>query len=270
MDKDKTFIRKLQTYMNEAKMMTNLDAFLSYGLILEDYLFDRDNSVYIPRVLETKLRLSESYLDDMLTNEVKELEDINLVKILYKCIMDIVSARREIKEQEAFDYMNIIETILLYQGGYPNADKEFRKLSIYEEGLTYTQCLMKNLFYHDDLDGYNRWLIINKNLGGELYMSKLDVPFVHISLDDLKSITEELDPTKQDVIIDIKFNMSSVLTEIIRIMDTTDVKVKDLPLYIDTNLYSDLIEDMRHWELDKLYDLLDEVTADLIYLKGVM
>ena len=64
--------------------------------------------------------------------------------------------------------------------------------------------------------------------------------------------------------------MSSVLTEIIRIMDTTDVKVKDLPLYIDTNLYSDLIEDMRHWELDKLYDLLDEVTADLIYLKGVM
>ena len=64
--------------------------------------------------------------------------------------------------------------------------------------------------------------------------------------------------------------MSSVLTEIIRIMDTTDVKVKDLPLYIDTNLYSDLIEDMRHWELDKLYDLLDEITADLIYLKGVM
>ena len=61
--------------MNEAKMMTNLDAFLSYGLILEDYLFQRDNSVYIPRVLETKLRLSESYLDEMLTNEVKKLEE---------------------------------------------------------------------------------------------------------------------------------------------------------------------------------------------------
>ena len=75
--------------MNEAKMMTNLDAFLSYGLILEDYLFDRDNSVYIPRVLETKLRLSESYLNEMLTNEVKELEDINLVKILYKYIISL-------------------------------------------------------------------------------------------------------------------------------------------------------------------------------------
>ena len=63
--------------------------------------------------------------------------------------------------------------------------------------------------------------------------------------------------------------MSSVLTEIIRIMDNTDVNVKDLPLYIDTNLYSDLIENMRHWELDKLYDLLDEITADLIYLKNI-
>ena len=132
---------------------------------------------------------------------------------------------------------------------------------------------MKNLFYHDDLDGYNRWLVINKNLGGELYMSKLDVPFVHITQADLDALNDKeviINDEKQDAIIDIKFNMSSVLTEIIRIMDTTDVKVKDLPLYIDTNLYSDLIEDMRHWELDKLYDLLDEVTADLIYLKGVM
>ena len=273
MDKDKTFIRKLQTYMNETKMMTNLDAFLSYGLILEDYLLDKDNSIYIPRVLETKLRLSESYLNEMLTNEVKELEDINLVKILYKYIMDIVSTSKEIKEQEAFEYMNIIETILLYQGGYPNADKEFRKLSIYEEGLIYTQCLMKNLFYHYDLDGYNRWLIINKNLGGELYMSKLDVPFAHITQADLDALNDKeiiINDEKQDAIIGIKFNMSSVLTEIIRIMDNTDVKVKDLPLYIDINLYSDLIEDMRHWELDKLYDILDAVTADLIYLKGVM
>ena len=98
MDKDKTFIRKLQTYMNEAKMMTNLDAFLSYGLILEDYLFDRDNSIYIPRVLETKLRLSESYLNEMLTNEVKELEDINLVKILYKYIMDKFQLEGSFKE----------------------------------------------------------------------------------------------------------------------------------------------------------------------------
>ena len=104
-------------------------------------------------------------------------------------------------------------------------------------------------------------------------MSKLDVPFVHITQADLDALNDKeiiINDEKQDVIIDIKFNMSSVLTEIIRIMDTTDVKVKDLPLYIDTNLYSDLIEDMRHWELDKLYDLLDEITADLIYLKGVM
>ena len=132
---------------------------------------------------------------------------------------------------------------------------------------------MKNLFYRNDLDGYNRWLVINKNLGGELYMSKLDVPFVHITQADLDALNDDeiiINDEKQDVIIDIKFNMSSVLTEIIRIMDTTDVNVKDLPLYIDTNLYSDLIEDMRHWELDKLYDLLDEITADLIYLKGVM
>ena len=259
--------------MNETKMMTNLDAFLSYGLILEDYLLDKDNSIYIPRVLETELRLSESYLNDMLTDEVKELEDINLIRILYKYITDIITISKEIKETDAFEYMNIIETILLYQGGYPNADKEFRKLSIYEEGLTYTQCLMKNLFYHDDLDGYNRWLIINKNLGGELYMSKLDVPFAHITQADLDALNDDeiiINDEKQDVIIDIKFNMSSVLTEIIRIMDNTNVKIKDLPLYIDTNLYSDLIEDMRHWELDKLYDLLDEITADLIYLKGMM
>ena len=104
-------------------------------------------------------------------------------------------------------------------------------------------------------------------------MSKLDVPFVHITQADLDALNDKeiiINDEKQDVIIDIKFNMSSVLTEIIRIMDTTDVKVKDLPLYIDTNLYSDLIEDMRHWELDKLYDLVDEITADLIYLKGVM
>ena len=272
MDKDKTFIRKLQTYMNEAKMMTNLDAFLSYGLILEDYLLDKDNSIYIPRVLETELRLSESYLNDMLTDEVKELEDINLIRILYKYITDIITISKEIKETDAFEYMNIIETVLLYQGGYPNADKEFRKLSIYEEGLTYTQCLMKNLFYYDDLDGYNRWLIINKNLGGELYMSKLDVPFAHITQADLDALNDKeiiINDEKQDAIIDIKFNMSSVLTEIIRIMDNTNVKIKDLPLYIDTNLYSDLIEDMRHWELDKLYDLLDEITADLIYLKNI-
>ena len=132
---------------------------------------------------------------------------------------------------------------------------------------------MKYLFYRDDLDGYNRWLVINKNLGGELYMGKLDIPFVHITQADLDALNDDeiiINDEKQDVIIDIKFNMSGVLTEIIRIMDTTDVKVKDLPLYIDTNLYSDLIEDMRHWELDKLYDLLDEITADLIYLKGVM
>ena len=104
-------------------------------------------------------------------------------------------------------------------------------------------------------------------------MSKLDVPFVHITQADLDALNDDeiiINDEKQDAIIDIKFNMSSVLTEIIRIMDNTDVNVKDLPLYIDTNLYSDLIEDMRHWDLDKLYDLLDEITADLIYLKGVM
>ena len=103
-------------------------------------------------------------------------------------------------------------------------------------------------------------------------MGKLDVPFIHIAQEDLDALNDDeiiINDEKQDVIIDIKFNMSSVLTEIIRIMDTTDVKVKDLPLYIDTNLYSDLIEDMRHWDLDKLYDLLDEVTADLIYLKDI-
>ena len=100
-----------------------------------------------------------------------------------------------------------------------------------------------------------------------------EVKEIHITQEDLDALNDDeiiINDEKQDVIIDIKFNMSSVLTEIIRIMDTTDVKVKDLPLYIDTNLYSDLIEDMRHWELDKLYDLLDEVTADLIFLKGVM
>ena len=100
-----------------------------------------------------------------------------------------------------------------------------------------------------------------------------EVKEIHITQEDLDALNDKeiiINDEKQEVIIDIKFNMSSVLTEIIRIMDNTDVKIKDLPLYIDTNLYSDLIENMRHWELDKLYDLLDEVTADLIYLKGVM
>ena len=100
-----------------------------------------------------------------------------------------------------------------------------------------------------------------------------EVKEIHITQADLDALNDDeiiINDEKQDAIIDIKFNMSSALTEIIRMIDIIDVNVKDLPLYIDTNLYSDLIEDMKHWELDKLYDLLDEITADLIYLKGVM
>lgn len=71
---------------------------------------------------------------------------------------------------------------------------------------------------------------------------------------------------KQGVIIDIKFKMSSILARVLDIQDE-GYPVRNMNLIIDINIYSDLIEDMKYLDKDKLISLKEQLEKDLEYVK---